>query len=76
MFQLTDFSVKERLLKYEILSKYFGVWGLLLDFVMLLFMQDINALQVDFAAQVKCGVVIKNKPGSYASLVQILFYSK
>lgn len=43
---------------------------------MLLFMQDMNSLQVDFAAQVKWGVVIKNKPGSYASLFQILFYLK
>jgi len=39
-------------------------------------MQDMNALQDDFAAQVKYGVVIKNKPESYASIFQILFYSK
>jgi len=38
--------------------------------------QDMNALQDDFGAQVKCGVVIKNKPESYASFFQILFYSK
>jgi hypothetical protein len=72
---MIDFSVKEKLFKYEISSNSFGVWGLLLDGVMLLCIQDKNVLQVNFAAQVKCGVV-KNKLVSNASLFQILIYSK
>jgi hypothetical protein len=75
MFQMIYFSEKKRLLKYEVSSNSFGVWELCLDLVVL-FVKDINSLQVDIATQVKSGVVIKINSGSSASLLRILIYSQ